>query len=74
MFGITSTGLSKDIENAISTFTKTVAKLEEVVDKAHQEKLAKQEEIKTLQTECNALDDAANKATNLASKIKNLIS
>lgn len=74
MFGITSAGLSKDIENAISTFTKTVAKLEEVVDKAHQEKLAKQEEIKTLQTECNALDDAANKATNLASKIKNLIS
>ena len=48
MFGITSAGLSKDIENAISTFTKTVAKLEEVVDKAHQEKLAKQEEIKTL--------------------------
>lgn len=74
MFGITSAGLSKDIENAISTFTKTVAKLEEVVDKAHQEKLAKQEKIKTLQTECNALDDAANKATNLASKIKNLIS
>ena len=74
MFGITSAGLSKDIENAISTFTKTVIKLEEVVDKAHQEKLAKQEEIKTLQTECNALDDAANKATNLASKIKNLIS
>ena len=74
MFGTTSAGLSKDIENAISTFTKTVAKLEEVVDKAHQEKLAKQEEIKTLQTECNALDDAANKATNLASKIKNLIS
>lgn len=74
MFGITSAGLSKDIENAISTFTKTVTKLEEVVDKAHQEKLAKQEEIKTLQTECNALDDAANKATNLASKIKNLIS
>ena len=74
MFGITSTGLSKDIENAISTFTKTITKLEEVVDKAHQEKLAKQEEIKTLQTECNALDDAANKATNLASKIKNLIS
>lgn len=74
IFKITSTGLSKDIENAISTFTKTVTKLEEVVDKAHQEKLAKQEEIKTLQTECNALDDAANKATNLASKIKNLIS
>ena len=77
MFRITSAGLSKDIENAISTFTKTVTKLEKVVDKAHQEKLAKlakQEEIKTLQTECNALDDAANKATNLASKIKNLIS
>lgn len=73
MFGTTSVGLSKDIENAISTFTKTVTKLEEIVDKAHQEKLAKQEEIKTLQTECNALDDAANRATNLASKIKNLI-
>ena len=74
IFKITSSGLSKKIDSAISAFTKTVAKLEEVVDKAHQEKLAKQEEIKTLQTECNALDDAANKATNLASKIKNLIS
>ena len=73
MFGITSAGLSKDIENAISTFTKTVTKLEEVVDKANQEKLAKQEEIKNLQAECTALDNAANKATNLASKIKNLI-
>jgi hypothetical protein len=74
MFGITSAGLSKDIENAIATFTKTVVKLEEVVNKAHQEKQAKEVEIANLKIECDALDDAANKATNLASKIKNLIS
>ena len=46
MFGITSAGLNKDIENAIATFTKTVVKLEEVVNKAHQEN--KQKKLRLL--------------------------
>ena len=74
MFGITSAGLNKDIESAIVTFTKTVVKLEEVVNKAHQEKQAKEVEIANLKIECDALDDAASKATNMANKIRSLIS
>lgn len=70
----TSASLSKDIENAISTFTKTITKLETTVAKANEEKKAKEEEIKTLQTECSALDAVANQAGNLASKIKSLLS
>ena len=70
----TSASLSKDIENAISTFTKTITKLETTVAKANEEKKAKEEEIKTLQTECSALDAVANQAGNLASKSKSLLS
>lgn len=74
ILGTTSASLSKDIENAISAFTKTITKLETTVSKANEEKKAKEEEIKNLQTECSALDAVANQAGNLASKIKNLLS
>lgn len=74
ILGTTSASLSKDIENAISAFTKTITKLETTVAKANEEKKAKEEEIKTLQTECSALDAVANQAGNLASKIKTLLS
>lgn len=69
----TSASLSKDIENALSAFTKTITKLEATVAKANEEKKIKEEEIKTLQTECTALDAVANQAGNLASKIKDLL-
>ena len=74
ILGTTSASLSKDIENAIAAFTKTINKLETTVAKANEEKKAKEEEIKTLQTECSALDAVANQAGNLASKIKTLLS
>ena len=74
ILGTTSASLSKDIENAISAFTKTITKLETTVAKANEEKKAKEEEIKTLQIECSALDTVANQAENLASKIKALLS
>ena len=75
MFGITSAGLNKDIESAVSMFTKAVNKLDETVLKAKEAKAQKEEEIKkNLQTECTALDDAASKATNMANKIRSLIS
>ena len=74
ILGTTSASLSKDIENAISAFTKTITKLETTVAKANEEKKAKEEEIKALQTECSALDAVANQAGNLASKIKALLS
>ena len=74
ILGTTSASLSKDIENAISAFTKTITKLETTVAKANEEKKVKEEEIKTLQTECAALDTVANQAGNLASKIKTLLS
>ena len=54
-------------------FTKAVDKLDVIALKAVEAK-AKKEEIKTLQTECNALDEATNKATNMANKIRSLIS
>ena len=74
MFGITSASLNKDIESAVSMFTKAVNKLDETVLKAKEAKAQKEEEIKNLQTECTALDGVANKATNMANKIRSLIS
>ena len=74
MFGITSAGLNKDIESAVSMFTKAVNKLDETVLKAKEAKAQKEEEIKNLQTECTALDDTANNATNMANKIRSLVS
>ena len=74
MFGITSAGLNKDIESAVSMFTKAVNKLDETVLKAKEAKAQKEEEIKNLQTECTALDDTASKATNMANKTRSLIS
>lgn len=48
MFGITSAGLNKDIESAVSMFTKAVNKLDETVLKAKEAKAQKEEEIKNL--------------------------
>ena len=74
MFGSTSTGLNKDIESAVDMFTKAVNKLDVIALKAVEAKTQKEEEIKNLQTECNALEEATNKATNMANKIRSLIS
>ena len=74
MFGITSAGLDKDIESAVDMFTKAVDKLDVIALKAVEAKAKKEEEIKNLQTECTALDDSASKATNMANKIRSLIS
>ncbi len=74
MFGITSTGLNKDIESAVDMFTKAVDKLDVIALKAVEAKAKKEEEIKNLQTECSALDETTNKATNMANKIRSLIS
>ena len=74
MFGITSAGLNKDIESAVDMFTKAVDKLNVIALKAVEAKAQKEEEIKNLQTECNALEAATNKATNMANKIRSLIS
>ena len=74
MFGSTSTGLNKDIESAVDMFIKAVNKLDVIALKAVEAKAQKEEEIKNLQTECNALEEATNKATNMANKIRSLIS
>jgi prefoldin subunit 5 len=74
MFKITSASLNKDIESAVSMFTKAVNKLDETALKAKEAKAQKEEEIKNIQTECNALDGVANNATNMANKIRSLIS
>lgn len=74
MFGITSADLNKNIESAVSMFTKAVDKLDETVLKAKEAKAQKEEEIKSLQTECTALDNTASRATNMANKIRSLIS
>ena len=74
MFGITLAGLNKDIESAVDMFTKAVDKLDVIALKAVEAKAKKEEEIKNLQTECTALDDSASKATNMANKIRSLIS
>ena len=74
MFGSTSAGLNKDIESAVDVFIKTVNKLDVIALKAVEAKAQKEEEIKNLQTEYNALEAATNKATNMANKIRSLIS
>lgn len=74
MFGSTSAGLNKDIESAVDMFIKTVNKLDVIALKAVEAKAQKEEEIKNLQTECNALEEATNKATNMANKIRSFIS
>ena len=74
MFGITSGSLNKDIASAVDMFTKAVDKLDVIALKAVEAKAQKEEEIKNLQTECTALDDTASKATNMANKIRSLIS
>ena len=74
MFGTTSAGLNKDIESAVDMFTKAVDKLDVIALKAVEAKAQKEEEIKNLQNECNALEEATNKATNMANKIRSLIS
>lgn len=48
ILGITSANLSKDIDAALSAFTKTITKLQTTVTKVNEEKVAKEEEIKTL--------------------------
>lgn len=58
IFGNTSTGFSKEIDSAMSTFKST--------------KVEKQEEIKKLEVECTALDGVSTKANNLASKLEAL--
>lgn len=74
MFGITSAGLNKDIESAVDMFIKAVDKLDVIALKAAEAKAKKEEEIKNLQNECTALDAATSKATNMADKIRSLIS
>ena len=74
MFGSTSAGLNKDIESAVDMFTKAVDKLDVIALKAVEAKAKKEEEIKNLQTECSALDETTSKATNMANKIRSLIS
>ena len=74
MFRSTSVGLNKDIESAVDMFTKAADKLNVIALKAVEAKAQKEEEIKNLQNECNALEEATNKATNMANKIRSLIS
>lgn len=70
IFGNTSTGFSKEIDSAMSTFKST--KLKATAEKAAATKVEKQEEIKKLEVECTALDGVSTKANNLASKLEAL--
>lgn len=71
IFGNTSTGFSKEIDSATSTFKSTITKLKATAEKAAT-KVEKQEEIKKLEVECTALDGVSTKANNLASKLEAL--
>ena len=64
IFGNTSTGFSKEIDSAMSTFKSTITKLKATAEK--------QDEIKKLESECSALDGVSTKANNLASKLEAL--
>ena len=51
IFGNTSTGFSKEIDSAMSTFKSTITKLKATAEKAAATKVEKQEEIKKLEVE-----------------------
>lgn len=72
IFGNTSTGFSKEIDSAMSTFKSIITKLKAAAEKAAATKVEKQEEIKKLEVECTALDGVSTKANNLASKLEAL--
>lgn len=66
IFGNTSTGFSKEIDSAMSTFKSTITKLKATAEKAAATKVEK------LEVECIALDGVSTKANNLASKLEAL--
>lgn len=66
IFGNTSTGFSKEIDSAMSTFKSTITKLKATAEKAAATKVEKQE------VECTASDGVSTKANNLASKLEAL--
>lgn len=72
MFNVTSSGISKEIETAMSAFTSIVDKLTKSAEKARTEASAKREKIKELDTEVKALDNVADSALTYANKIKNI--
>lgn len=72
IFNNTAAGFSKEVDNAMSTFKSTIAKLKATAEKANATKAEKQETIKQLETECTALDGVSTKANNLAAKLEAL--
>lgn len=67
IFNNTAAGFSKEVDNAMSAFKSTIAKLKATAEKANATKAEKQ-----LETECTALDGVSTKANNLASKLEAL--
>lgn len=67
IFGNTSTGFSKEIDSAMSTFKSTITKLKATAEKAAATKVEKQE------VECTALDGVSTKANNLAFQVRGII-
>ena len=61
---ITASGLNKDIDSAVSAFTKTIEKLQTTATLAREEKNVKLETIASLQKECSDLELVATKAEN----------
>lgn len=73
IFGNTSTGFSKEIDSAMSTFKSTITKLKATAEKAAATKVEKQEEIKKLEVECTALDGVSTKANNFSFQVRGII-
>lgn len=61
IFNNTAAGFSKEVDNAMSAFKSTIAKLKANATKAEK-----------LETECTALDGVSTKANNLAAKLEAL--
>lgn len=70
---ITASSLDKDIDSAVSAFTKTIEKLQTTATLAREEKNVKLETIASLQKECSDLESVAVKAEKLNDKIKALL-
>lgn len=72
IFGNTVAGFSKEVDNAMSTFKSTITKLKATAEKAVATKAEKQDELRSWNLKCSALDGVSTKANNLAAKLEAL--
>lgn len=68
----TSSNLSTEIDSIVSVFTTTIDSLKQKANEANAIKAAKEEEILTLQQECDRLSEVSARASKLSNNISKI--